>query len=69
MKTRFLFLALSFGLCLFTACDSQPDANKPAMTDSKPAATAAKYKLMTLDPGHFHAALVQKSMNDLVSPT
>ncbi|MFN7930467.1 MAG: putative oxidoreductase C-terminal domain-containing protein [Blastocatellia bacterium] len=38
------------------------------MTDTKPAATA-KYKLMTLNPGHFHAALVQKSMNDLVSPT
>jgi len=69
MKTKFIYLALSFGLCLFAACDSQPDANKPAMTDSKPAATAAKYKLMTLDPGHFHAALVQKSMNDLVSPT
>ena len=39
------------------------------MTDSKSAATTAKYKLMTLNPGHFHAALVQKSMNDLVSPT
>jgi predicted dehydrogenase len=26
-------------------------------------------KLMTLDPGHFHAALVQKSMYDQVSPT
>ena len=26
-------------------------------------------KLMTLDPGHFHAALVQKTMYDQVSPT
>lgn len=68
MKLRILFLALSLGLFLSAACDSQPDASKPAMNDSKPAATA-KYKLMTLDPGHFHAALVQKSMNDLVSPT
>jgi predicted dehydrogenase len=25
-------------------------------------------KLMTLDPGHFHAALVQKTMYDMVSP-
>jgi predicted dehydrogenase len=70
MKTKATFLALSFGLCLLAACDTQTDANKSAMTDSKSAAaTAAKYKLMTLDPGHFHAALVQKSMNDLVSPT
>jgi predicted dehydrogenase len=70
MKTKAISLALSFGLCLLAACDTQPDANKSVMTDSKPAAaTAAKYKLMTLNPGHFHAALVQKSMNDLVSPT
>jgi len=26
-------------------------------------------KLMTLDPGHFHAALVQKTMYEQVSPT
>src|SRR5690606_36314333 len=25
-------------------------------------------KLMTLDPGHFHAALVQKTMYDMVNP-
>lgn len=70
MKTKSFFFALSIGL-LCAACDSQPDAAKPAMstsTESKAAATA-KYKLMTLNPGHFHAALVQKSMNDLVSPT
>jgi predicted dehydrogenase len=27
-----------------------------------------RFTLMTLDPGHFHAALVQKQMNDLISP-
>ena len=26
-------------------------------------------KLMNLDPGHFHAALVQKSMYDMIDPT
>src|SRR5690606_28599184 len=26
-------------------------------------------RLMTLDPGHFHASLVQKSMYDQISPT
>ncbi len=68
MKSKSFLLTLGFGL-LVAACDSQPDTAKPAMNDTKPAATAAKYKLMTLNPGHFHAALVQKSMNDLVSPT
>ena len=30
---------------------------------------AGEVKLMTLDPGHFHAALVQKTMYEQVSPT
>lgn len=30
---------------------------------------AGEVKLMTLDPGHFHAALVQKTMYDQISPT
>ncbi len=29
----------------------------------------SEVKIMTLDPGHFHAALVQKTMYDQVSPT
>jgi len=33
-----------------------------------PAATAAEVRFMTLDPGHFHAALVQKEMYPGVSP-
>ena len=41
-------------------------------TDEKPSTrfTGAKgeVKLMTLDPGHFHAALVQKTMYEQVSP-
>ena len=57
-------------LLLITACDQTSQPSKPGMNESKPASAAsAKYKLLTLDPGHFHAALVQKSMNDLVSPT
>ena len=37
---------------------------------SKAAFTGAKgeVKLITLDPGHFHAALVQKNMYDQISP-
>lgn len=35
---------------------------------STTAADAARFRLMTLDPGHFHAALVQKSMYPDVDP-
>lgn len=67
MKITTFFVAC---LLLFTACDQKTEPTKTGMNDTKPAtATSAKYKLLTLDPGHFHAALVQKSMNDLVSPT
>jgi predicted dehydrogenase len=48
------------------------EGGKPAQKDSsKPAPfTGAKgeVKIITLDPGHFHAALVQKNMYDQVSP-
>jgi len=38
---------------------------KPAQTESR---KQYRVKLMTLDPGHFHAALVQRTMYDEVSP-
>ena len=42
-----------------------------ATAESKPGADMAakgSVKLMTLDPGHFHASLVQKFMNDQLAP-
>ncbi len=43
---------------------------KSVTKETQPMFTGAKgeVKLMTLDPGHFHAALVQKTMYDMVSP-
>ena len=45
--------------------------NKQAQTETKNMFTGAKgeVKIMTLDPGHFHAALVQKSMYEMVDST
>jgi len=40
------------------------EASKMTFTGAK-----GEVKLMTLDPGHFHAALVQKTMYEQVSPT
>ena len=53
---------------LFSACsgNQKKTAQEPAnnFTGAK-----GEVKLMTLDPGHFHAALVQKNMYDQVDST
>ncbi len=65
-KIHFLSLAIAI---LFAACtggnkqSAQNEETKSMFTGAK-----GEIKLMTLDPGHFHAALVQKSMYDQVDP-
>lgn len=55
---------------LFTACagggqkTAEKDKTMPKFTGAK-----GEVKLMTLDPGHFHAALIQKIMYDQIDPT
>ena len=61
-------MALALTLIL-TSCGG----GKPAQKESlKPTAAFSgakgEVKLITLDPGHFHAALVQKNMYDQISP-
>lgn len=51
---------LAFAAVFLPACAPPPEATT---TDD-----AETVRLMTLDPGHFHAALVQKQTNDAVSP-
>ena len=60
---RKLFV-LSSVLLIFTilSCSSKKDT-KMTFTGAK-----GEVKIMTLDPGHFHAALVQKKMYEQVSP-
>lgn len=55
-----LFAAMSMMLLL--SCTSQQQ--EESFTGTK-----GEVKLITLDPGHFHAGLVQKSMYDQVDPT
>ncbi|HDR51985.1 MAG TPA: oxidoreductase, partial [Mariniphaga anaerophila] len=54
---------------LLSACSG--GSQKSETQESKTMFTGAKgeVKLMTLDPGHFHAALVQKTMLDQIDPT
>ena len=59
MMTRTLLPTLT----LLAACAAPASENTPTdMTTHAFTGAAAEVKLMTLDPGHFHAALVQKNM-------
>ena len=45
-----------------------PSCAKKRTVEAKFTGTKGEVKLMTLDPGHFHAALVQKTMYEQISP-
>lgn len=63
------FLVLS-GSIILAACTGGGQKSKTTR-ETKTMFTGAKgeVKIMTLDPGHFHAALVQKSMYEMVDST
>lgn len=60
-----LFIAL-FGLFYLQACDSTSVENVDISTDMTFTGAQSEVKIMTLNPGHFHAALVQKYQYDQV---
>lgn len=64
MKKLFLYLYI---LLVVTSCGSGDSKHQTTKSDSSMEKTR-QVKLITLDPGHFHAALVQKIMYDQVSP-
>uniref|UniRef100_UPI003217A3A7 putative oxidoreductase C-terminal domain-containing protein n=1 Tax=uncultured Draconibacterium sp. TaxID=1573823 RepID=UPI003217A3A7 len=55
---------------LLSACTGGSQKSTETKNETKAMFTGAKgeVKIMTLDPGHFHAALVQKTMYDQVDP-
>ena len=65
-KLSFFILSL---IIVLTACTGGSQKSKTT-GENQSMFTGAKgeVKIMTLDPGHFHAALVQKSMYDQVDP-
>ncbi len=63
-------LVFGFLMAGLMACQPSGKQKKMEQTQAKSFTGAAgEVKLMTLDPGHFHAALVQKYMYDEVDPT
>ena len=57
-----IFVLSTLGLCLLAASCLETEQMK--VKDNPP----DKIKLVTLDPGHYHAALVQKSMYEQIDP-
>jgi predicted dehydrogenase len=68
MKRLLPVMALAITMIL-TSCGGGKPAQKESLKPSAPFTGAkGEVKLITLDPGHFHAALVQKNMYDQISP-
>ena len=66
---NFILLAMLAAFFLITSFDI--GGSKPGIKQkqgNKFSGAKGEVKLMTLDPGHFHAALVQKNMYDQISP-
>ena len=65
MKTSTAILCV----VVLAACGREPGGQEAARGGEMEFTGApGEVKLMTLDPGHFHAALVQKTMYDQVAP-
>ena len=64
-----MFVLLAFATIL-SACSggSQQNENEEQKQENMFTGAENEVKLMTLDPGHFHAALVQKTMYEQVDP-
>jgi len=69
MKTSIILAMVAISSAALVSCGGGKP-KKSEDTASKSAFTGAKgeVKLITLDPGHFHAALVQKNMYDQIRP-
>ena len=60
--------AIAFILLLTACAGGGTKTTEKVKTMSKFTGAKGEVKLMTLDPGHFHAALIQKSMYEQIDP-
>ena len=69
MKTSIILAMVAISSAALVSCGGG-NSKKSEDAGTKSAFTGVKgeVKLITLDPGHFHAALVQKNMYDQISP-
>jgi hypothetical protein len=71
-RTLLAIAAVALLISSFSCKKDEPEAEPEAQTEAEgekaPTETIMEVKLITLDPGHFHAALVQKIMYEQISP-
>jgi predicted dehydrogenase len=63
------FLVLSVSIILTACTGGSQKSNQTGETKTMFTGAKGEVRIMTLDPGHFHAALVQKSMYEMVDST
>jgi predicted dehydrogenase len=68
LKKRTTITLSALVLSLMFSCSSKKATEKEEGSGATTVGEAGQIKLITLDPGHFHAALVQKSMFPNVDP-
>lgn len=64
-----LIPALAIAILLSSCSGSGSKTSEKEKSMSKFTGAKGEVKLMTLDPGHFHAGLIQKSMYEQINPT
>jgi predicted dehydrogenase len=65
---KLLFPIMIIAITLYSCGGGATKKSEPKKQESDFTGAKGEVKIMTVDPGHFHAALVQKSMYDQVSP-
>ncbi len=68
MMRKISFLLLIATIVLSACTGGTPKSGQPTKKENMFTGAKGEVKIMTLDPGHFHAALVQKNMYGQVDP-
>src|ERR1035437_9896847 len=69
MRTLFiLVMVTTFSLAITSCGGGKPKKSEEMKPKSAFTGAKGEVKLITLDPGHFHAALVQKNMYEQINP-
>jgi len=66
---KLLTITTIISCVLLISCKNKTSKQQQTLTDKKAEKMKREVTIMTLDPGHFHAALVQKSTYDRVNDT
>ncbi len=67
MKHSFISIMVLLSAIILNSCENGTNDKQETKSSTKFTGAKGEVKLITLDPGHFHAALVQKNMYDQIN--